>query len=214
MFTGNSSRSLIERPSDICHTRQRKGARTPNPMNKLLVDDKCGRVVTLAVTYCPWLLADFAGQDLSQEHPDHRKTRPTKNFFKPDDSVALTKIVTSGQPSEILDDFFRANLPESKPSARRIFPMRGSASPPCTVAKPGRLNVCITDLSGLPLAFSISPKTRMQRLFEAYCRCTNIRPDSLRFFYQGERVDDRTTPEDLELSDGDCLDTFLKCIGD
>jgi hypothetical protein len=71
------------------------------------------------------------------------------------------------------------------------------------------MTVGIQDLSGLPLYFTISQKTKMQKLFAAYCKRAQINPDSIRFFLEGERVDDLATPETLGLPTVIHLDTFL-----
>jgi small ubiquitin-related modifier len=74
------------------------------------------------------------------------------------------------------------------------------------------VNLTIKDPQGEEVYFKVKRTTRMRKLFQAFCKRSNTEYETMRFFFQGERVDDETTPADLGLKDGDKLDAFVRQV--
>jgi small ubiquitin-related modifier len=72
------------------------------------------------------------------------------------------------------------------------------------------INLTIKDPQGEETYFKVKRGTRMRKVFQAFCKRINIDPETMRFFFQGERVNDDQTPNDLGLRDGDKLDAFVR----
>jgi small ubiquitin-related modifier len=74
------------------------------------------------------------------------------------------------------------------------------------------VNLTVKDPQGEETYFKVRRVTKMKKLFSAFCRKSNTDPNSMRFFYQGERILDDQTPEDLGLRDGDKIDAFVRQV--
>lgn len=61
--------------------------------------------------------------------------------------------------------------------------------------------------------FKIKRSTPMKRLMEAFCKRQGKSLDSLRFLYDGQRVNVDNTPDDLDLEDGDVIEAHREQIG-
>ena len=72
------------------------------------------------------------------------------------------------------------------------------------------VNLTIKDPQGEEIYFKVKKSAKMKRLFSAFCKRSNIDPSTIRFFYQGERIDEEQTPDDLGLHDGDKIDAFIR----
>jgi len=53
----------------------------------------------------------------------------------------------------------------------------------------------------------------MSKVFEAYATRRGIAKQSMRFMIDGARVDESSTPADLDLEDGDQIDVVLEQTG-
>jgi small ubiquitin-related modifier len=86
----------------------------------------------------------------------------------------------------------------------------------CADAKGGdgedHVNLTIKDPQGEEVYFKVKRTTRMRKLFQAFCKRSNTDPSTMRFFYQGDRIDDEQTPADLGLRDGDKIDAFVRQV--
>jgi small ubiquitin-related modifier len=72
------------------------------------------------------------------------------------------------------------------------------------------VNLTIKDPQGEESYFKVKRSTRMRKLFQAFCRRNNLDPMTIRFFFQGERINEDHTPDDLGLQDGDKVDSFVR----
>lgn len=48
---------------------------------------------------------------------------------------------------------------------------------------------------------------------DAYCQREGLPPDSVRFLYDGERINRDQTPEELDMQDGDEIDALVEQTG-
>jgi small ubiquitin-related modifier len=72
------------------------------------------------------------------------------------------------------------------------------------------INLTIKDPQGEETYFKVKRSTRMRKLFQAFCKRGNIDPGTMRFFFQGERINEDHTPDDIGLHDGDKIDAFVR----
>jgi len=74
------------------------------------------------------------------------------------------------------------------------------------------VNLTIVDPNGEEVHFKVKRTAKMRRLFAAYCKRVGVDPDGMRFFYQGERINEESTPEELVLKDGSKIDAFVRQV--
>ena len=77
---------------------------------------------------------------------------------------------------------------------------------------PGSINLTITDAQGEQMCFKLKRTTKMRRLFHAYCKRVSLDPSTIRFFHEGESIDEDQTPDDLVLKDGANIDAFVRQV--
>ncbi|KAG0041872.1 Small ubiquitin- modifier 1 [Gryganskiella cystojenkinii] len=61
--------------------------------------------------------------------------------------------------------------------------------------------------------FKIKRSTQLKKLMEAYCDRQGKSLNSVRFLYDGERVQTTNTPNELEMEDGDSIDVMVEQVG-
>jgi small ubiquitin-related modifier len=68
---------------------------------------------------------------------------------------------------------------------------------------------CLQD--GNVVWFKMMKHTKMKKLMEAYCECQSLQMDQIRFcfLFDGTRLLDSQTPEELELEDHDVIDVVV-----
>ena len=76
-----------------------------------------------------------------------------------------------------------------------------------------RLAIRIKDGNGEETQFTISPSTKMGKLFKAYSERKGISRSTLRFLLDGNEVEDHQRARSLELEDGDQIDAILNQVG-
>lgn len=76
----------------------------------------------------------------------------------------------------------------------------------------GHINLTIRDPQGEEVYFKVRKTTKMKKLFHAFCKRGNSDPNTIRFFYQGDRINDDDTPEDLNLHEGAKIDAFVRQV--
>ncbi|EIE76644.1 hypothetical protein G6F46_003770 [Rhizopus delemar] len=61
--------------------------------------------------------------------------------------------------------------------------------------------------------FKIKRTTQLRKLMDAYCERQGKAPGSVRFLYDGTRVQNHNTPNELDMDDGDSIDVMVEQIG-
>jgi len=61
--------------------------------------------------------------------------------------------------------------------------------------------------------FKIKRTTALKKLMDAFCERQGKAPNSVRFLFDGSRVQPSDTPESLDMQDGDCLEVHQEQIG-
>lgn len=79
-------------------------------------------------------------------------------------------------------------------------------------ARADHLNIKVTDNNN-ELMFKIKKSTNLEKLMKAFCDRHGKAPDTVRFLFDGKRVQDYDTPDGLEMEDGDTIEVFYQQKG-
>jgi len=74
------------------------------------------------------------------------------------------------------------------------------------------LNIKVTDNNN-EVFFKIKRTTQLKKLMDAFCDRQGKSPQSVRFLFEGVRVNPTDNPESLEMQDGDTLEVHQEQIG-
>jgi len=66
---------------------------------------------------------------------------------------------------------------------------------------------------GSEVHFKIKPTTPMKKLMGAYCARASVSAASMRFLYDGTRLKEDATAQDMGIEDGDIIDAMLNQTG-
>ena len=66
---------------------------------------------------------------------------------------------------------------------------------------------------GNELFFKIKRATQLKKLMEAYCSRNGVNPTTVRFLFDGQRIQETNTPNDLHLEDNDQIDAMVEQTG-
>lgn len=83
---------------------------------------------------------------------------------------------------------------ETKPS------VTGDATTPLTIK--------VVAQDGAERFFKLKPTTPLSKLMNSWCQASSIQRDSVRFLFDGQRVNDAHTPAELEMENGDVIDVM------
>lgn len=81
-----------------------------------------------------------------------------------------------------------------------------------TAADSNQINLVIKDPQGQETHVRVRRTTRLRKLFDAFCKKSNTDANTLRFFFQGARINDEETADDLNLKEGDVIDAFVRQV--
>jgi hypothetical protein len=74
------------------------------------------------------------------------------------------------------------------------------------------LNIKVTDNSN-EVFFKIKRSTKLEKLMTAFCERQGKSISSVRFLFEGSRVQPSDTPDQLEMADGDTLEVHQEQVG-
>ncbi|GLC48186.1 hypothetical protein PLESTB_000068600 [Pleodorina starrii] len=75
------------------------------------------------------------------------------------------------------------------------------------------INLVVKDQTGNEVHFKVKMKTKLEKVFNAYCNKKGVEPSSVRFLFDGTRVSPGATPDELGMEDGDVLDCVIEQVG-
>mmetsp|Transcript_24267 Transcript_24267/g.27513 ORF Transcript_24267/g.27513 Transcript_24267/m.27513 type:complete len:125 (+) Transcript_24267:133-507(+) len=75
------------------------------------------------------------------------------------------------------------------------------------------INLKVKSQDGNEIYFKIKRTTQLKKLMDAYCDRQGCTPQTVRFLFDGERLQETATPEKLEMEDGDEIDAMVEQIG-
>ncbi|KAK3945259.1 ubiquitin-related domain-containing protein [Diplogelasinospora grovesii] len=74
------------------------------------------------------------------------------------------------------------------------------------------LNIKVTDNNN-EVFFKIKRSTKLEKLMTAFCERQGKTLASVRFLFEGQRVQPNDTPDTLEMTDGDTLEVHQEQVG-
>lgn len=74
------------------------------------------------------------------------------------------------------------------------------------------LNIKVTDGNN-EVFFKIKRSTQLKKLMDAFCERQGKDKKTVRFLFDGQRVNDGDSPDTLEMADGDTLEVHQEQIG-
>jgi len=87
-------------------------------------------------------------------------------------------------------------------------PPAGDGQPPAVE----HLNIKVTDNNN-EVFFKIKRNTKLEKLMTAFCERQGKNLNSVRFLFEGQRVQPTDTPDTLEMQDGDTLEVHQEQVG-
>ena len=66
---------------------------------------------------------------------------------------------------------------------------------------------------GNEVFFKCKPTTALDKLMKAFCQRQGIAINTVRFLFDGNRIRENQTPEQLEMEDGDSIDVVVEQVG-
>ncbi|KXZ50359.1 hypothetical protein GPECTOR_16g532 [Gonium pectorale] len=76
------------------------------------------------------------------------------------------------------------------------------------------INLVVKDQHANEVRFKVNRhKTKMEKVFNAFYHKTGRDPGSLRFLFEGTRVNPQATPEQFGMDDGDTIDAVEEQVG-
>ena len=103
-----------------------------------------------------------------------------------------------------------ASEPSSTRRATREWACEKSCA--CSCARPAQLTFSVVQ-DGNIVHFKIKRKTQLKKLMEAYCNRQSLQMDQIRFLFDGNRLRETQSPDELEMEDDDVIDAMLFQVG-
>ncbi|KAH8883983.1 ubiquitin-like protein [Thozetella sp. PMI_491] len=88
----------------------------------------------------------------------------------------------------------------------------GQGDAPAAPAAAEHLNIKVTDNNN-EVFFKIKRNTKLEKLMTAFCERQGKTLQSVRFLFEGQRVQPSDTPDTLEMQDGDQLEVHQEQVG-
>ena len=79
--------------------------------------------------------------------------------------------------------------------------------------KPDTINLKVVAQDGNIVFFKLGMSTRMHRLMTAYCQRQGVDMQAVRFLFDGARLRETHTPDDVDMEDGDAIDVMVEQAG-
>lgn len=76
-----------------------------------------------------------------------------------------------------------------------------------------RILLCLWAQDGTEIFFKCKPHTQMKKLMDAYANRQGVNLNSVRFLFDGERLQGHQTPTDIGLEEGDSIDVVMEQVG-
>jgi small ubiquitin-related modifier len=93
----------------------------------------------------------------------------------------------------------------------------GATASPAASLPPADLTIrvkVVASMDGSELYFKCRTTTPLQRLMTAFCNRQGVAMNSVRFLFDGQRLNQNQTPGELEMEDGDVIDVMVEQFGD
>jgi small ubiquitin-related modifier len=77
----------------------------------------------------------------------------------------------------------------------------------------GKLKIRFQSQDGNETVVVVAPQMPFSKIFRGYCSNKGTKPESLRFLFDGNRIDENATPKSLMMEDNDVIDVLLQQVG-
>lgn len=75
------------------------------------------------------------------------------------------------------------------------------------------INVRVVAQDGNEIHFKVKMTTQLKKLKESYCQRQGVPLNSLKFLFEGQKIADNHTPEELEMEEDDVIEVFQEQMG-
>merc|ERR1712216_977485 len=75
------------------------------------------------------------------------------------------------------------------------------------------INLKVVTQDGNEIYFKCKQTTPLQKLMHAFCNRQGVSMQSVRFLFDGNRINETQTPQQLEMEDGDVIDVMVEQQG-
>lgn len=75
------------------------------------------------------------------------------------------------------------------------------------------INLKVMGQDNTEVHFKIKKTTQLRKLKQAYCDRQGVPLNSLRFLFDGQRINDDQTPKDLDMEDDDVIEVYQEQTG-
>lgn len=75
------------------------------------------------------------------------------------------------------------------------------------------MSIKVKDQNGGEVVFKVKRSTKFKRVLDAFCGKKSWNVNQVRFVFDGQRINEDMTPDDLSMEDNDTIDAFLEQIG-
>ena len=76
-----------------------------------------------------------------------------------------------------------------------------------------QLNLKVVGQDGQVVQFKIKQNTPLRKLMHAYCDRARLVASTVRFTFDGCRINDGDTPKSMDMEDGDAIEVFMQQTG-
>jgi len=76
-----------------------------------------------------------------------------------------------------------------------------------------QLSLKVVTQDGNEIFFKCKQTTPLQKLMTAFCNRQGVATQSVRFLFDGSRINPNQTPQELEMEDGDVIDVMVEQQG-
>lgn len=91
--------------------------------------------------------------------------------------------------------------------------MSSEETTPPEAPTPNTVSIRVVSSNGDEMFFKIKKTTKLSKLFDAYTSRKDLKPDSIKFLFDGNRLSGDQTPESLDMEDNDVIDAMLTQTG-
>lgn len=75
------------------------------------------------------------------------------------------------------------------------------------------MKISVVSQDGQVIEFKIKKTTPFRKLMSAYCDRTKLAQNTVRFTFDGSRINDIDTPKSMDMEDGDTIEVFTQQTG-
>lgn len=79
--------------------------------------------------------------------------------------------------------------------------------------KKSTVAIKVVDQNGNETYFKLKPTTKLGRVMKVYCERASVQESSIRFLFDGERLNPDSTPADYDMEEDDIIDAVLQQTG-